>query len=185
MIARRGAHAGAVATVVALSLTLAVGFSPGEASAGSGRATSTIELRKLFPREIRRIALRTTVSVLLPPKLPWAGVVPRLYLTGRSSKDRWSITVAAAPGCGTATACFVASFEGRRGAPLPKAANVRLPGGQPAAYTAIRCGASCSPASLGFLRRGTLVTWKLKEPPKGGARALARLVPAAIVMGSR
>ncbi len=173
------------AAVATVALVAAMVWTAAPASAERERSTGTIELRKLFPGEIRRLALRTVVPVLLPPTLPWGDVVPRLYLNGRASETRWSISIAAAPGCRNATACLVASFEGRRGAELPRAPNLRLPGGQRAVYTPIRCGASCSPATLVFLHRGAVVTWRLKEPPPGGSRALARLAAAAIDVGSR
>ena len=129
--------------------------------------------------------MQTPLPVLLPPTLPWGGVVPKLYLTGEVTARRWRISIAAAPGCRNATACFVASFDGTLADALPKPSNLRLPGGQPAAYTPIRCGASCGPAMLSFLHRGALVTWRLKEPPRGGPRALALLAAAAIAVGSR
>ena len=159
----------------------------GEAARGSTVSTndSTIQLRVLFREEIRTLAVRTAIPVLLPPTLPWRGAVPKLYLTGQATTPRWRISVAAAPGCRNATACFVASFEGVRAAALPKTPNLRLPGGQPAVYTPIRCGASCGPATLAFLHRGVVGTWKLKDPPRGGSKALARLAGAAIVAGSR
>ena len=171
------------AALAVIVLTAVITAPP--ANAERARTAETIELRKLFPGEIRRIAVPTSVPVLLPPTLPWGDVVPRLYFDGRTGKTRWSISIAAAPGCRNATACFVASFEGRRGAVLPRTPNLRLPGGQPAIYTPIRCGASCSPATLSFLHRGAIVTWRLKEPPPGGSRALGRLAAAAIAAGSR
>ena len=91
----------------------------------------------------------------------------KLYLAGLHHPERWSVTIGAAPSCGTATACFVASFAGRRGAVLARP-NLRLPGGQRARYLPIRCGASCGPASISFLHRDVLYDWRLKEPPPGG-----------------
>ena len=64
----------------------------------------------------------------------------KLYLAGLHHPERWSVTIGAAPGCGNATACFVASFAGRRGAVLARP-NLRLPGGQRARYRPdpVRC----------------------------------------------
>ena len=175
------------AGVVVLLIVASLAVRGGEAAHGSMVSTSdsTIRLRALFRDEIQTLALRTAIPVLLPPTLPWSGEVPKLYLTGQATTPRWRISVAAAPGCRNATACFVASFEGVRATALPKAPNLRLPGGQPAVYTPIRCGASCGPATLTFLHRGVVVTWRLKEPPRGGSPALARLAAAAIAVGSR
>lgn len=173
--------------VAAVLIVVSLSVRGGEAAHGSTVATSdsTIQLRTLFREEIRTLAVRTAVPVLLPPTLPWRGSVPKLYLTGQATTPRWRISVAAAPGCRNATACFVASFEGVRARTLPKTPNLRLPGGQPAVYTPIRCGASCGPATLAFVHRGVVVTWRLKEPPRGGSQALARLAAAAIAAGSR
>ncbi len=93
------------AAVATVALVAAMVWTAAPASAERERSTGTIELRKLFPGEIRRLALRTVVPVLLPPTLPWGDVVPRLYLNGRTNESRWSISIAAAPGCRNATAC--------------------------------------------------------------------------------
>ena len=173
--------------VAALLLVASLSVWSAETARGSSASTrnSTIQLRALFRDEIRTLAVRTAIPVLLPPTLPWSGTVPKLYLSGQATTPRWRISVAAAPACRNATACFVASFEGVRAAALPKTPNLRLPGGQPAVYTPIRCGASCGPATLTFLHRGVVVTWRLKEPPRGGASALVRLAAASLKVGSR
>lgn len=174
-----------VCILLAVSLA-AVTVHGGETAHGSPvTRESTIQLRALFRDEIRTLAVRTSIPVLLPPTLPWRGAAPKLYLTGQATTQRWRISVGAAPGCRNATACFVASFDGVRATTLPKAPNLRLPGGQPAVYTPISCGASCGPATLAFLHRDVVVTWRLKEPPRGGSVALARLAAAAITVGSR
>ena len=173
--------------IAVLLIVASLSVGSGATARGSTVSTSdsTIRLRALFRDEIRSLAVRTAIPVLLPPTLPWRGAVPRLYLTVQAATPRWRVSVAAAPGCRNATACVVASFEGVRATALSRTPNLRLPGGQPAVYTPIRCGASCGPATLAFLHRGIVVTWRLKEPPRGGPAALARLAAASIAVGSR
>jgi hypothetical protein len=144
-----------------------------------------IDLPTLAAKQIGALDRKTQVPILLPDKLPWAGTTPKLYLDGWTTGRGWGLAVAAAPRCGGANACFVATFEATRGGALPAPSNLRLKGGQRAYYVPIRCGASCGPASLWFRHGGVLYAWQLKEPPKGGKAALARLAEAAIAAGPR
>jgi len=169
------------ATGVAL-LCLAALVAAGLAGASAGRAgepPATLDVRARFPKLIAEIARGTEIRVLIPRAVTSSNVKEKLYFDGIYGPDRWSATIGAAPSCGTATACFVASFAGRRGAVLQRA-NLRLPSGQRARYVPIRCGASCGPATLSFLHLGVRYDWRLKEPPPGGARVLARLATDAI-----
>lgn len=154
------------------------------APAGRDAEGSTIDVRELFPRQVAVVKRRTSIPVLLPRALPWDGRLPRLHLRGVVSRERWSITLAAAPDCGRSTACFIASFEAVRGGRLLRT-NLRLAGGQRARYLPIRCGASCGPATLRFVAAGVLYDWRLKEPPPGGARAFARLAAEALASRRR
>ena len=163
-----------VATLVLVSF---VGVSSGRA-AGSPAATA-LDVKARFAKQIAAVKRGTDIPVLLPASLPTMTSYRKLYLAGLHHPERWSVTIGAAPGCGSATACFVASFAGRRGAVLARP-NLRLPGGQRARYLPIRCGASCGPASISFLHRDVLYDWRLKEPPPGGGKALAQLAGAAI-----
>jgi hypothetical protein len=148
--------------------------------------TDSANLLQTFRKQLPTIKSKTTVPVLLPRSLPFGDKVPRLFATGTASARGWALDLAGAPGCGRATACFLASFEGRRGGRLPRTANLRLAGGQPALYKGITCGASCSPATLWFTYRGVLYTWQHKDPPAKNTRAaLARLAAEAIQAGPR
>ena len=148
------------------------------AAGRAGEPPATLDVRARFPKLIAEIARGTEIRVLLPRAVTSSNV-KKLYFDGIYGRDRWSATIGGAPSCGTATACFVASFAGRRGAVLQRA-NLRLRGGQRARYVPIRCGASCGPATLSFLHLGVRYDWRLKEPPPGGATALARLAADAI-----
>jgi hypothetical protein len=165
-------------------LCLAALAAAGLGGATAGRAAdspsaATLDVRARFATQIASITRGTDIRVLLPRAVPFGNGDRTLYLAGLHHPDRWSVTIVASPSCGVATACFVASFAGRRGGALARP-NLRLPGGQRARYVPIRCGASCGPAMLSFLHRDVLYDWRLKEPPAGGAAALARLAGDAI-----
>jgi hypothetical protein len=155
------------------------------ALAGSVTFTS-IDLVKTFRVQLPRIHRTTRVAVLLPARLP-LGSSERfhVYATGGATRKGWNLELASAPRCGAANACFVASFEGRRGGRLPASSNTRLATGDRAYYHPISCGASCAPASLWFVHRRALYTWQLKDPPKHARTAIARLAAAAIRAGPR
>ncbi len=149
----------------------------------TGAGQPTIDPSRVFAKQIRALQRTTDVPILLPPSLPRS--VPRLYPSAWTVPRGWVLSLAGAPRCGGANACFLASFEGRRGAALPRPANVTLPNGDRAYYKPITCGASCSPASLWFVHRGVLHAWQLKDPPPGGRAAVVRLAAAAIAAGPR
>jgi hypothetical protein len=138
-----------------------------------------------FGRQIAIVDKKTTVPVLLPSKLPFAAKVPKLYPTGSATKNSYSLVFSGSTNCGGANACFLASFEGKRGGKLPGKANLKLAGGQPAFYKGITCGASCSPATLWFVNKGVLYTWQHKDPPKNTKTVLAKLAAQAIAAGPR
>jgi len=147
--------------------------------------TQNADLLKAFAKQLPAVKHKTTVAVLLPTSLPFAGKVPKLYPTGGASKNAWDLELAGAPNCGGADACFLAPFEAKRGGKLPGTSNLKLAGGQPALYKGITCGASCSPATLWFVYHGILYTWQHKDPPANAKAVLARLAAQAIAAGPR
>jgi hypothetical protein len=52
-------------------------------------------------------------------------------------------------------------------------------------YLPIGCGASCSPASLWFVRGDVLYSWQIKDPPRETRNALVRMANDAIRAGPR
>lgn len=148
-------------------------------------STGNANVIDAFGKQIPAVDRKTTVPVLLPSTLPFAARVPKLYPSGMATRNAWALVLAGAPHCGCANACFLASFEGKRGGKLPGRSNLRLPGGQPAFYKPITCGASCSPATLWFTYRGVLYTWQHGDPPKNTKAVVARLAAQAISAGPR
>jgi hypothetical protein len=155
------------------------------AASAFASATGNANVIDAFGRQIPAVDKKTTVPVLLPSLLPFAAKVPKLYPSSSATKNAYSLVFSGAPNCGGANACFLASFEGKRGGKLPGKSNLKLPGGQPAFYKGITCGASCSPATLWFLYRGVLYTWQHKDPPKNTKAVLAKLAAQAIAAGPR
>jgi hypothetical protein len=155
------------------------------AATASASTSGPIDLPTVAAKQIRIIDGKTRVPILLPTRLPWSGRVPRLYPVGWTTRGGWGLALDAAPQCGGANACFVASFEATSGGRLPARSNLRLPGSESAYYLPIRCGASCGPASIWFVADGVLHAWQLKEPPAGGKAAMARLAASAIDFGPR
>jgi hypothetical protein len=159
--------------LAALAAVLAVGAGP------------SIGVVKVVGPKLPAVRSHTTVPILLPDVLATAGKDPKLYVTASGSKNAWSFELDGLPNCFGADACFIASFAGERGKPLPAKANLRLTNGDPAWYHPITCGASCAPASLFFRHAGVLYSWQLKDAPKNAKAVLARAAAQAIAAGPR
>ncbi len=154
------------------------------ACAGAASAPS-VNLLEAFKPLLAKIERSSAVPLLLPGSFPILDR-ERVYASGAATKASWQLELAFAPDCDSATACFLASFEGEKGARLPGAANARLAGGDPALFGKSRCGASCAPASLWFVHDGVLYSWQDSEIPARQAEAfLLRLANAAIAAGPR
>jgi len=166
------------------ALAVAAAFAVSFSAAALAAPTRNVDLLKAFGTQLTKVKRTTTVPVLLPRFLPLGGNY-KVYATGGAARGYWELSLAGAPKCGGANACFVASFEGRRGARLPGRANLRLAGGDPAVYHAFSCGASCSPTSFWFTHDGVLYSWKVKDLPKAPKATLARLAAEAIEAGPR
>ncbi len=180
VISRLLRHAGRLSLACALVASAALGGSGG-APAG---ASPSINLLAAF-RERLPSARSSRVTVLLPRTLTLADRTPRVYAGGGKAAGGWVLVLAAAPRCGGATACFIASFQAERGKSLPERAKVKLADGTPAAYHPVGCGASCSPASLWFRRGGILYSWQVKDLPRNPRAVLVALANEAIAAGGR
>jgi hypothetical protein len=143
-----------------------------------------VDLLKTFGSRLTDVKRATTVPVLLPRTLPLGGTY-RLYTSGNASRGSFLLSLEAAPKCRGANACFVATFEGKRGGRLPGKANARLAAGDPAIFHEFGCGASCSPTSFWFTHAGVLYSWQIKDLPKGERSILIRMANEAIAAGPR
>ena len=90
------------------------------------------------------------------------------------------------PGCGTATACYVAGFRARRGGKVGSGRKLKLAKGLSGRFQPSRCAASCGPARLEWVQDGVLyeVEGKLGTP-KTERKILTRLANSAIRNGDR
>ena len=153
---------------------------------GAGGSFTSIDLLKAFRTQLPKVRHATSVPILLPRTMPLGGRESfHVYATGGATRRGWDLELAAAPRCGGANACFIASFVAKRGGKLPRRSNLRLSTGDRAVFQGISCGASCAPASLWFLHGGVLYEWQFKDPPKKTRSAMARLAAAAIRAGPR
>ena len=98
------------------------------------------------------VSARTRVPVLLPDRMPYEDAT--LYPSGSGRRRAWSLSLAAAPDCGGANACFVAEFSARKGARPSGRRKVRLRGGRTGWFTPLSCGASCAPPSIAWRQHG-------------------------------
>jgi hypothetical protein len=108
---------------LALVLTLA-----GSLAATAVAATPRkLNLLQTFGGRLTQVKQLTTLPILLPRTMPLGGTY-RLYASGNATRHSYALSLAAAPNCRGANACFVAEFDGERGGkPLPGKFNVRSP----------------------------------------------------------
>jgi hypothetical protein len=153
-------------------------------SAALAAPTVQVDLPALFAAQLPRVAARTDVPVLLPEHMPsdFEQHVP----SGFGGPRRWGLEVAAIPNCGGATACFIASFQGRRGGRPFGARTVRLARGRHGKFTPLSCGASCAPPRIEWKERGA--TYGIQANVGGRRterRILIRMANEAIRNGPR
>jgi hypothetical protein len=159
------------------------------AAIGCGSAVAApappVNLLDTFKPLLPHIKRTTTVAVLLPSSLPTIDKT-KVYASEAVTKSGWQLELADAPGCGEATACFLASFAWERGGSLPGSANARDSAGDPAFFKNISCGGSCSPASLWFVHKGVVYSWQDTEVTLKSARTvLIGLAEQALAAGPR
>ena len=127
-------------------------------------------------------ARRGGIAVLLPGR--YTVDVPRVYGSGGAVRGGYDLLLAGAPGCGEATACFLASFSGQRSGTLSGGARVALAHGLTGRYRATSCGASCSPGAVAWREGG--VRYEIQANVVGPERAaLVALADSAISAGAR
>jgi hypothetical protein len=147
-------------------------------------AAPTVDLPELFADELPRIKARTSVPVLLPQTMP--DEFDAYFPTGFGRERSWGLQLGAAKGCGGATACFIASFEGRKGGTPFGHRRVRLARGRAGRFKPLTCGASCSPPSVQWKERGATYSIVAKVGTQATERrVLVRMANSAIRNGPR
>jgi hypothetical protein len=152
-------------------------------------AAAPVDVPTALGPRLAKVVDRTPLAVLVPDVLDLdVAAGARVYASSAPGRARYSFSLAAAPGCGGATACFLASLSAERGGEPAFRRRVRLRGGIPGWFKPVTCGASCSPAVLQFRRRGVLYELQAKPSAStdaGQRRSLVRAANAALRSGPR
>jgi hypothetical protein len=152
--------------------------------AAAPAAAKTYDVPAEFAGVLPGVVANTHVPVLLPDRMPYEDT--QLYASGSGRRRAWSLSLAAAPDCGGATACFVAEFWARRGAKPSGTRKVRLRGGRTGWFRPLSCGASCSPPTISW-RQHLAAYWIQANVGSQGSerRILVRMANQAIAAGAR
>jgi hypothetical protein len=155
------------------------------ASAGAAVSGQNVDLLGTFKQQVASMKAKTSVPILLPSRLAVLDK-HKVYAASRAGKSTWDLELDFAPNCGTATACYLASFQGTRGGKLPGMANAKLASGDAAWYHPSTCGASCAPASLYFVHNGVLYSFQDSDLTVKSAKAfMLALANDAVAAGPR
>jgi hypothetical protein len=167
-------RSGARALLLACAIACAVG-----GSAAAGAAPPPVNLLQVLARPLAD-AERGKTPVLVPSRLNAGFAASHLYAGGGRIRGGYDIQLGAAPGCGDATACFVAEFSAVKGT-LGFRQTVALSKGTTGSFHPISCGASCGPATIEWIESGILYTIQFGA----GEKQLVALADSAIVAGPR
>jgi hypothetical protein len=130
------------------------------------------------------VKAKTKVPVLLPDRMPFDDM--ELFAGGSGRKRSWELSLAGAPDCGGANACFVASFTAQRGGRPFGTRKVRLRGGRTGRFQPLSCGASCAPPSISWRQHRAVYSIQAKIGTKRTERRiLVRMANQAIRAGRR
>jgi hypothetical protein len=161
-------------TVVLLVLLAAA---PAEAA-----KVRSVDIPKLFAKQITKAKAKTTVPILLPEV--FRSDFKRHFPEGSSRAKGWTFDIGAVRGCHTATACFIAEFAARHGGKPGGDRTVQLARGRTGFFTPLSCGGSCSPPSIEWRERGAVYRIQAKVLGRE-RRALVKLANSAIRRGPR
>ena len=169
-----------IVTRLFLLTLLAVLLAPAAASA----ATYIYDVPELVERPLIAVKKTAKFDVLLPSQ--FTSEHRRLFSQGSGRAGSYRFDIGAVKGCGTATACFVASFRARRGGKPTNTRKVQLRGGRRGYYRPLKCGASCAAPSLQWVQDRVLYTIEAKlGTRRTQRRILIRLANSAIANGAR
>ncbi len=137
--------------------------------------------------ELARIDRVTSVPILLPESIDLDFDGPAYAVTSARRRS-WSVTLSAEPDCG-ANACLLATFDAERGGTLAFRRRVQITRTVRGSYKPLSCGASCSPPTLDFVRRGVRYSLQAKLGVGGSdaaqRAALVRAARSALAAGPR
>jgi hypothetical protein len=154
------------------------------APATASAASFVYDVPDLVAKPLVAVNKATKLDVLLPSRITTD--LKRLFSEGRGRARSYHFEIGAVRDCHSATACFVATFRGRRGAKPSNPRKVKLRGGRRGYFQPLRCGASCAAPSLEWVQDGVLYTIEAKLGTKSTERKiLVRLANSAIAKGPR
>jgi hypothetical protein len=147
--------------VLVCCAVLAAGAATGASSAAvrAGRV-ARVDVLRVAPAVLGRLRRATRVPIRIP-RTVYFSTVSRVYATGTGSAGAYDLELGFVPGCGGATACFAADFEGRRGGRVFGRDGVRLAGGIVGRFTPGSCGASCAPPEIQWVEHGAAYSLQL------------------------
>ena len=125
-----------------------------------------------------RTRSETALAILLPRRLA-LDYDGRVYASGGGDRTSYDLSLAGAPGCAGAGACFLASFGARRGSTVDFRRKVALRGGRSGFYKPLTCGGSCSPPIIQWRGRGNVYSIQAKVLGRGEAGVQRVMVAAA------
>src|SRR3954447_21124102 len=144
-----------------------------------------VDVPAAFGSTLGKLSARSGPPIYLPGTLDLdidAGT--KVYAQGTAGRRAYDLTLAGAPDCGNATACFLAFFSGERGQPIGFRTNATLIRGIQAHYQPLSCGGSCSPPWIAWKLGGVRyeIQAKVAHPSKA---YFVRLANAAVRAGKR
>jgi hypothetical protein len=153
------------------------------APATASATTYTYDVPDLVERPLRAVKQATSIDVLLPSR--FTSDRPKLYSEGRGRGGTYRFEIGAVRRCGGANACYIASFRAKRGARPSNPRKVELKDRR-GYFQPLRCGASCAPPSIQWVKKGVLYTIEGKfGTKKTERRVLIRLANSALAKGPR
>ena len=109
-------------------------------------AGRSLDVPAKFRTQIPQVEKKSGLSVRLPASV--RVYFRRTYADAFATRTTYRLDLGAARNCGSATACFIASFAGMRGGKPAFRRKVQLTRGITGYFKPVTCGASCSPAFI-------------------------------------
>lgn len=159
------------------AVLLALALAPATAAA------KPVDVPAKLGSTLAKVVAKTPLPVLVPQRMTF-DYPGKLYAEGSGGRRSYTLALAGAPHCGSATACFIADFSARKGGKPFGTERVMLRGGRTGYFQPLSCGASCSPPAIEWVRRGVIYSIQAKVPGSDKAR-LVRAANSAIASGPR
>jgi hypothetical protein len=149
----------------------------------AGAAGYVYDVPDLVAKPLVAIKKVTGIAVLLPSRM--TSEHRRLFSAGEGRAKSYEFEIGATRTCHSATACFVADLQARRGG-KPSGRKVKLAKGTTGYFHPTRCGASCASPGMEWVRDGVWYSIEAKLGTKNTERkVLTRLANSAIRNGPR